>query len=49
MDTIEIVSECDDSCNCDDEVEQSELYELYSELEDRVLSKNFYRALRTIS
>lgn len=50
MDELEVVNECDDnSCNCDDNVDQSELYELYSELEDRVLSKDFYRALRTIS
>lgn len=50
MDAIEVVNECDDdSCGCDDEVEQSELYKLYSELEDRVLSKDFYRALRIIS
>lgn len=50
MNALEVVNECDDdSCSCDNEVEQSELYKLYSELEDRVLSKDFYRALRIIS
>ncbi len=50
MDAIEIVSDCDDdSCEIDDEIEQSELYNLYSELEDKVLGGNLYKTLRIIS
>jgi len=40
----------DGSCEIDDEdVEQSELYELYSDLEDIVLGGNIAKALRRIS
>ncbi|MFA4958007.1 MAG: hypothetical protein WC556_13650 [Candidatus Methanoperedens sp.] len=38
----------DDSCGCE-EVEQSELYEVYNDLEDVVLGGNLYKALRMIS
>ncbi len=50
MCAIEVVSDCDDgSCEIDDDIEQSELYDLYSELEDKVLSGNLYRVLRVIT
>jgi len=51
MDVLEISSDCEDDedlCECED-VEQSELYELYSDLEDIVLGGNLYKALRVIS
>lgn len=38
----------DDSCGCE-EVEQSELYEVYSDLEDMVLEGRLHKALRMIS
>ncbi len=38
----------DDSCGCE-VVEQSELYEVYNDLEDMVLVGNLYKALRMIS
>jgi diphthamide biosynthesis methyltransferase len=38
----------DDSCGCE-EVEQSELYEVYSDLEDLVVVGRLHRALRMIS
>ena len=50
---IEIFNEdCSDGAceiNDDEEVEQSELYELYSDLEDIVLGGNIAKALRRIS
>ena len=57
MDAIEIFPpECDDegegdSCGCgdDDDVEQTELYDLYSDLEDVVICGKFYKAIRMIS
>ncbi|MCX9013351.1 MAG: hypothetical protein OIN89_00895 [Candidatus Methanoperedens sp.] len=38
----------DDSCRCEG-VEQSELYEVYNDLEDMVLEGRLYKALRMIS
>jgi hypothetical protein len=38
----------DDSCGCE-VVEQSELYEIYSDLEDMVLEGRLHKALRMIS
>ncbi len=38
----------EDSCGCE-EVEQSELYEAYSDLEDMVLEGRLHKALRMIS
>lgn len=38
----------EDSCGCE-EVEQSELYEVYSDLEDMVLEGRLHKALRMIS
>ncbi len=50
MDAIETFNDdCeDDSCVCE-EVEQSELYEVYSDLEDMVLEGRLHKALRMIS
>ena len=50
MDAIEIFDDdCEnDSCGCE-EVEQSELYEVYNDLEDMVLEGRLYKALRMIS
>ncbi len=48
MDAIEVVGECDeDSCECG-EVEQTELYDLYSDLEDAVLCGKLDKAARMI-
>lgn len=38
----------DDSCGCE-VIEQSELYEVYSDLEDLVLGGSLYKAIRMIS
>lgn len=50
MDAIETFNDdCkDDSCGCE-EVEQSELYDVYSDLEDMVLEGRLHKALRMIS
>lgn len=51
MSAIEVfVDSCEDeACECGDEVEQSELYDLYSDMEDRILGNNLHKALRMIS
>ncbi len=50
MDAIETFNDdCEeDSCGCE-VVEQSELYEVYSDLEDMVLEGRLHKALRMIS
>ena len=48
MDAIEIIGECDEeSCKCG-EVGQTELYDLYSDLEDAVVCGKMDKAARII-